>query len=66
MTAKLNGKQIGRVTGAKVETKKSKATKEIILKHSRDFDGELSDIECMKRAGVPKKPYYNSKRELRQ
>ncbi len=66
MTAKLNGKQIGRVTGAKVETKKSKATKEIILKHSRDFDGELSDIECMKLAGVTKKTYYNYKRELRQ
>ena len=66
MTAKLNGKQIGRVTGAKVETKKSKATKEIILKHSRDFDGELSDIECMKLAGVTKKTYYNYKRELRK
>lgn len=66
LTAKLNGKQIGRVTGAKVETKKSKATKEIILKHSRDFDGELSDIECMKLAGVTKKTYYNYKRELRQ
>lgn len=66
LTAKLNGKQIGRVTGAKVETKKAKATKEIILKHSKDFDGELSDIECMKLAGVTKKTYYNYKRELRQ
>lgn len=66
LTAKLNGKQIGRATGVKVETKKAKATKEIILKHSKDFDGELSDIECMKLAGVTKKTYYNYKRELRQ
>lgn len=66
LTAKLNGKQIGRVVGTKVETKKAKATKEIIIKYSRDFDGELSDIECMKLAGVTKKTYYNYKRELRQ
>jgi DNA invertase Pin-like site-specific DNA recombinase len=65
LTAKLNGKQIGRVAGTKVETKKAKATKEIILKHSKDFDGNLNDIECMKLAGVTKKTYYNYKRELR-
>lgn len=66
LTAKLNGKQIGRATGTKVETKKAKATKEIILKHSKDFDGELSDIECMKLAGVTKKTYYRYKKELKQ
>lgn len=66
LTAKLNGKQIGRKQGVKIETKKAKATKEIILKHSRDFDGDLNDIECMKLAGVTKKTYYNYKRELRQ
>lgn len=66
LTAKLNGKQIGRATGTKVETKKAKATKEIILKHSKDFDGNLSDIECMKLAGVTKKSYYNYKKELRE
>ena len=66
LTAKLNGKQIGRATGTKVETKKAKATKEIILKHSKDFDGKLNDIECMKLAGVTKKTYYNYKRELKQ
>lgn len=65
LTAKLNGKQIGRATGVKIETKKAKVTKEIILKHCRDFDGELNDIECMKLAGVTKKTYYNYKRELR-
>ena len=66
LTAKLAGKQIGRATGTKIETKKAKATKEIILKHSRDFDGNLNDIECMKLAGVTKKTYYNYKKELRE
>ncbi len=56
----------GRAKGTKVETKKAKATKEIILKHSRDFDGDLTDIECMKLAGVHRETYYNYKRELRE
>ena len=66
MTARLNGKQIGRAKGTKVETKKAKTTKEIIIKHSRDFDGELTDIECMKLAGVTKKTYYIYKKQLRE
>lgn len=66
LTAKLHGKQIGRAIGVRVETKKAKATKEIILKHSKDFDGTLSDKECMKLAGVTKKTYYIYKKELKQ
>ena len=64
LTAKIAGKQIGRVAGTKVETKKAKATKEIILKHSRDFEGTLSDIECMKLANVSKNSYYIYKKDL--
>ena len=64
ITAKIAGKQIGRVAGTKVETKKAKATKEIILKHSRDFEGTLSDIECMKLANVSKNSYYIYKKDL--
>ena len=63
-TAKIAGKQIGRIVGTKVETKKAKATKEIILKHSRDFEGTLSDIECMKLANVSKNSYYIYKKDL--
>lgn len=66
LTARLNGKQIGRAIGTKVETKKAKATKEIIIKHSKDFDGELTDIECMKLAGVTKKTYYIYKKQLKE
>lgn len=40
-TARLNGKQIGQKQGAKLDTKKSKAAKEIIKRYSKDFDGQL-------------------------
>lgn len=37
-TARLNGKQIGRQKGDKLITKKSLAAKEVIRKHSKDFN----------------------------
>ena len=64
--AQAAGKQVGRANGCKVETKKAKAAKEIIRKHSKDFEGGLSDIDCMKLAGVANNTYYKYKRELRQ
>jgi DNA invertase Pin-like site-specific DNA recombinase len=66
ITARLNGKQIGRAEGTKVETKKSKTAKEQILKHSKDFDGNLNDIEMIQLLGVSRKSYYKYKRELKQ
>ena len=66
LTAKLNGKQIGRVDGVKIETKKSIAAKEIILKHSKTFDGTLDDDECRKLTGVSRNAYYKYKRELKE
>ena len=64
LTAKLNGKQIGQKKGAKLTTKKSIIAKEIILKHSQNFNGTLNDIECMKLANVSRNTYYNYKRDL--
>lgn len=64
-TARLNGKQIGQRPGAKLITKKSVATKEIILRHSKDFGGTLSDVEVMKLAGVARNSFYKYKRELK-
>ena len=65
LTAKLNGKQIGRKVGTKIETKKAKATKEIILKHCKTFGGSLTDKECMALAKVHRQTYYNYKRILK-
>lgn len=50
--------------GQKLETKKGRAAKEIIRRHSRDFGGTLSDPECMKLAGISRNSFYKYKREL--
>ena len=65
-TARLNGKQIGQVKGAKLTTKKSVAAKEIISKHSKDFGGSLDDAEVIKLAGLSRNTFYKYKRELRE
>ena len=64
-TARLNGKQIGQPQGAKLTTKKSIEAKAVILKHSKDFGGTLTDVECMKQAGLARNTFYKYKRELK-
>ena len=64
-TARLNGKQIGQVKGAKLTTKKSIQAKEIIRKRSKDFNGDLSDLEVMKLTGIARGTYYKYKREMK-
>ena len=61
-TARLNGKQIGQKPGAKliIEAKKQ------IRKYSKDFDGQLSDVECMRMIGLARNTYYKYKRELKE
>lgn len=66
LTAKLSGKQIGQIKGSKLTTKKSIMAKEIILKHSKDFDGTLNDEECRKLAGISRNTYYTYKKELKK
>ena len=64
-TARLNGKQIGQVKGSKLITKKSISAKETIVKHSKDFKGNLSDSEMLKLTGLARGTYYKYKRELK-
>lgn len=66
ITAKLNGKQIGRVKGTTIETKKSKEAKEIILKYNEDFDGTLDNDACIKLAGISRNSFFKYKRELKE
>lgn len=66
ITAKLEGKRIGQKKGAKLVTKKEKRAKEVILKHSKSFNGTLSDDECIKLAGVSRNSYYKYKGELKE
>ena len=64
-TARLNGKQIGQKPGAKLTTKKSIAAKEVILKHSKDFGGTLTDTDVMRLTGLARNTFYKYKRELK-
>ena len=65
-TARINGKQIGQRPGAKLTTKKSVAAKQIIVKHSKDFNGTLNDPDVMKLTDLSRNTYYKYKRELKE
>ena len=65
-TAKLKGKRVGRRQGETVTTKKSISAKQIILKHSVDFGGSLTDKEVMQMIGdISRNTYYKYKKELK-
>ena len=51
--------------GKTLETKKAKAAKELIRRHSKDFFGTLNDTECMKLAGISRNSFYKYKSEIR-
>ena len=64
-TAKLAGKQIGGIAGRKLHVKKAETAKKMIQKHSRDFDGSLTDAEAMKLIGIARNTFYRYKAQLR-
>jgi len=64
--AQAEGKQVGRAVGDKIETKKAKAAKAVILKHNKSFGGSLDDRETMELAKVSRKTFYLYKKELKQ
>ena len=64
-TARLKGKQIGQKSGNKLKIKKEAPAKELILKHSKSFNGTLSDAECIKLAEISRNTFYKYKSELK-
>ena len=64
--ARAKGKQIGRTTGTKVETKKAKASKEKIKALSKEFNGTNTDLEVIAILGLARNTYYKYKAELKQ
>lgn len=64
-TARLEGKQIGRAEGTKLQTKKSISAKADIKKFSKDFDGTLEDADVIRLTDISRNTYYKYKRELR-
>lgn len=63
--AQAAGKQVGRAKGSTIETKKSIEAKKLIKKHSKDFNGTLSDVDCIKLVGIARNTYFKYKRELK-
>lgn len=66
VTARLNGKQIGRRKGEEVTTRKEAEAKNIIRRHSKDFEGSLNDAECIKLSGVSRNTFYKYKAEMKE
>lgn len=58
-------KKYGLVAGTKLTTKKSITAKQIILQHSKDFGGTLSDPDVIKLSGISRNSFYKYKAELR-
>lgn len=65
ITAKLNGKQVGRNTGDKLITKKSIEAKQQIKEKSRDFMGAYIDEDLIKVLMISRNTFYKYKRELK-
>ena len=69
-TARRNGKQIGQREGSKLNVKKEAPIKELILKHSKSFNGTLKDnevialINATKDFSVSRPTYYKYKADL--
>ena len=64
-TARLSGKQIGAVKGSLRVSRKKEPALEKIKKYSKDFNGSLSDTECIKLCGLSHNTYYKYKKELK-
>ena len=65
-TARLNGKQIGRAAGTKIEYESTKQKKREIYKYSLSFNGMLKDKEVIKLFGINRNSYYKYKREIKE
>lgn len=65
ITAKANGKTIGREAGKKYETKKSLHCKKMIRELSREFDGNLHDSDIIPLLGIARHTFYKYKNEMK-
>ena len=64
--AKLMGSKVGRQSGEKLVTRKSKRAKRIIRKHYQLFGGELTATQCFHIAGITKSTFYRYLEEMRK
>ena len=65
VTARLNGKVIGRKTGAKIVTRKCKECKMKIVQYSKKFNGNLGDADVIKLLSISRNTFYKYCKELK-
>lgn len=66
LTAKINGKVLGRPGNKKYETKRAKSAKADIRKMSKYFDGNMSDTDVIRVLGLQRNTYYKYKKEMQE
>lgn len=66
LTAKANGKIVGRAVGSKITTKKSIEMKAKIIKLSKSFNGYLKDKEVLELLPIDRTTYYRYKKQIRE
>ena len=65
-TARRSGKLIGRPSGSTYISTKERKMLPVIMRTSRDFNGQNSDAEVMSITGLSKNTYYKYKRRIRE
>lgn len=63
--AKSRGKKLGQPKGAKLDVKKARRAKGIILRVNKTFCGNFDDAETQRYLDVCRNTYYKYKRELK-
>lgn len=66
LTAKMDGKEAGRRSGTKIETKKAKAAKIEIKKKYKVFGGSNDADDLIKITGISRNSFFKYVRELRE
>ena len=66
ITAKANGKILGRRVGSKIETKKAIENKAKIIKLSKSFNGTLKDTEVLELLNIDRGTYYRYKKQIKE
>lgn len=62
--ARSKRKQIGRVSGCTMKSKKEAPAKSMIRQFSKDFGGDLNDTQVIKKAQISRPTFYKYKKEL--
>lgn len=64
--SRKDGKSYGRPKGSRKDSEKAIKAKEVILRESKDFNGTLSDEECIPLSGASRNMFYKYKKQLKE